>query len=200
MGDATATIVEMGGLVGYLKRGTITKCYSTGNILANNGGESGGLVGNILAGTITKSYSTSTIATGTSSFVGGLVGNVYTATITDVYARGNVTGNQWAGGLIGYLGGGATFSNGYSTGTVVGGNPSGGLLGDIGATAHSSFWLTGTAAGTTGESGGTVATAAEMTTTDTGGVNGIIDIYENAGWDGTTIWDLTPGAYPTLRP
>jgi len=84
-----------GGLVGY-NDGTITNCYSTGNISGNNW--TGGLVGSN-GGTINNSYSTGSV-TG-SSGTGGLVGYNYEGTITNCYSTGSVTGSSGTGGLVG---------------------------------------------------------------------------------------------------
>ena len=88
----------VGGLVGR-NDGTITNCYSTGNVTGSN--YVGGLVGrNYVSGTITNCYSTGNV-TGSGS-VGGLVGYNGYGAITNCYSTGNVTGSSYVGGLVGY--------------------------------------------------------------------------------------------------
>ena len=93
---------DIGGFVGY-NTGTISNCYSTGNVdnLDNlyAPGSSGGLVsGN--AGTITNSYAIGNV-TGV-GYVGGLVGSNVAGKISSSYAAGNVNGGSDVGGLVGY--------------------------------------------------------------------------------------------------
>ena len=66
------------------------------------------------------------------------------------YARGNVSGGQTAGGLVGYSGNSsctATISDSIAVGTVTGSSPLGGLVGENDGTITNSFWdsHTGTA-------------------------------------------------------
>ncbi len=76
------TGVEIGGLVGYHKSGSITSCYATGSVA----GEMlvGGLVGDNNGGEIFNSYSTGGV-TGI-DMVGGLVGQ---------NSEGTITGSFW---------------------------------------------------------------------------------------------------------
>ena len=125
-----------GGLVGCLvgiNFGTVSNCYSTGNIAGYM--YVGGLVG-VNDGTVSNSYSTGNVAGNV--VVGGLVGlNGYTApgTVNNSYSTGDVTGESSLGGLVGVNGyfAPATVSNSYSTGDVTGGSGVGGLVGMNGA-------------------------------------------------------------------
>jgi hypothetical protein len=154
----------IGGLVGY-SRGTVSNCYSTGNVTGEEGigglvGENygtvsdsystgnvtgchavGGLVGRNeheregVEGTVSDSYSAGSV-TG-ESVVGGLVG-MNSATVSNSYSSGNVTGQEYVGGLVGFNG--ATVSDSYSTGSVTGYKWVGGLVGDNNGPVNNSFY------------------------------------------------------------
>lgn len=128
----------VGGLVGE-NEGTITNCYSSGDVIATaiaTGTNSaitnaGGLVGENNEGTITNCYSSSNVtgtATATNNAqakVGGLAGGNYSSgIITNCYSNGDVTATAtgtfaatYAGGLVGdNLW--STIDNCYSTSSV----------------------------------------------------------------------------------
>lgn len=112
----------VGGLVGNLSSGSVTKSFATGSIVTKYG-YVGGLVGEAYDGIISNSYATGNV-TSTDAYVGGLVGNLYGGTITETYSTGNVTINaqnnleeNYAGGFIGGLIGGE-IKNSYSLGNV----------------------------------------------------------------------------------
>ena len=176
----------VGGLVGYNNGGTATG-YATGAV---SGAEHvGGLVG-VNGGTATG-YATGAVS-GTSFYVGGLVGvNGGTGTATG-YATGAVSGPGWVGGLVGYNNGGT--ATGYATGAVSGVNFVGGLVGDNGGTA------TGYARGSVTRSSGTATTFGLLAGSNsitlsgyhsgTAGESGIDDTIGATGEDGTEI-DIT---------
>jgi hypothetical protein len=144
----------IGGLAGYTVSGSLSHCYTTGDV----GGVSdsmyiGGLVGLNLKGTLTYCYSTGNVGgSQDAGFTGGLAGsNGADGTIIQCYSTGTVNGNFEAGGLCGennglirncyaagavsgpdnayYLGGLCGFNDGtiedcYATGSVRAGNGS----------------------------------------------------------------------------
>ncbi len=112
---------NVGGLVGWNHEGTITNCYSTGNVGGNK--KVGGLVG-YNRGTITNSYSTGIV--GGRQDIGGLVGG-NAGTIIVCYSTGSVQGSEYIGGLGGLNFG--TITNCYSTGSVSGNEKVGGVVG-----------------------------------------------------------------------
>ena len=124
-----------GALAGY-NNGTISNCFSTGNVI---GGDStywiGGLVGGG-SGNISNSFSTCNVTGYISMYAGGLVGDC-SGYITNCYSTGNVTGGDYlqaSGGFAGQVGYG-TISNCYSTGKVSCGAWSfdiGGFAGEMG--------------------------------------------------------------------
>ena len=108
----------VGSLVGYLRDGTITDCYSTGGIVAGDCCV-GGLVGwNSEKGTITNCYAAGSISGEYS--VGGLVGGNDDGKISNCYSEAIVSGTTEVGGLVGRNDYG-TITNCYSTGSVKGG-------------------------------------------------------------------------------
>ncbi|MDD2234920.1 MAG: GLUG motif-containing protein, partial [Desulfitobacteriaceae bacterium] len=97
--QVTAPGDYVGGLVGN-NRGTMNRCYSTGDVYSSNG-----------------------------AYIGGLAGDNWDGHIKDSYATGNVTGRSNVGGLVGWHGySGTEIRNCYSTGQVRGAS-AGGLIG-----------------------------------------------------------------------
>jgi hypothetical protein len=97
----------VGGLIGNNSYGTISNCYSAGNVNASSStAYTGGLVGYNSDSTISNCYSTSDVnAASTSNYAGGLVGYNY-GSISDCYSAGSVAAPaSHAGGLLGYNGG-----------------------------------------------------------------------------------------------
>ena len=114
----------VGTLVGFLRAGSVTNCYSTGTIKAIN--TIGGLVGAAVDATISNSYSAVNVFS-TAGRVGGLIGEVGSSTITNCFSIGNVEGDGLVGGLMGAAGE-ATISNCYATGNVAGSESVGGFI------------------------------------------------------------------------
>jgi len=131
----------VGSLVGTLIGGTVTACYSTGEIRAYRDNV-GGLIGNSSNSTIVDCYSTARVLGGViggtndmSMNAGGLVGAFTDGTITNCYFTGTV--EQYfdialsaVGGLVGSLSG-STITRSYSTGNVYGFISVGGLVGGV---------------------------------------------------------------------
>lgn len=93
---------DVGGLVGYMKEGTIESCHVSGSV---QGGKNrvGGLVGSNCAGKITASSAEVKVtASGELSMsAGGLVGLNEDGRISDSHAGGDVFGQLYVGGLVG---------------------------------------------------------------------------------------------------
>jgi hypothetical protein len=112
---------HVGGLVGFIRNGSISNCYCTGDVSGDR--VVGGLAG-CATGSISNCYSTGDVH-GVDD-VGGLVGlNDYS--ISNCYSTGNVTGGHDVGGLVGYTEG--NISNCGSNGDVNGVGKVGGLVG-----------------------------------------------------------------------
>jgi hypothetical protein len=163
---------DVGGLVGYNNKGTVTDSYSSGSVTGNN--SAGGLVG-WNRGTMSDSYSSGSV-TGNYN-VGGLAGK-NSGTASTSYSSGSVTGDDHVGGLVGKNDG--TTSTSYSTGSVTGNTRVGGLVGDNAGTVSDSFWDTQTS-GQANSDGGSGKNTTEM-----------IDIttFTGVAWD---ITDVDPG-------
>jgi len=161
----------VGGLVGAIRHGTVSHCYSTGKVSGNFvigglvGANSFGIVsavhsaanvtgcsvvGGLLganAGTVSNSYSTGRVVG--NAAVGGLVGD-NDGTVGSSYCTGSVSGDQHIGGLVGVNAGLGSVSNSYCTGTVSGNQYVGGLIGCNGDRGTvSNCYSTGSVAGTT---------------------------------------------------
>ena len=88
------------GWCGVEDGGTVTQCYSTGEV--SGGWYVGGLVGDNYSGTVTQCYSTGCgqRQLGVSA---GWWGATHGGTVTQCYSTGAVSGNSHVGGLIGVL-------------------------------------------------------------------------------------------------
>jgi len=173
-----------GGLVGWNNHGNISQAYATGSV--NGAGIVGGLVGRNQYGFISDSYASGAV-TGTTQ-AGGFIGShnavivadlsLYANSLVRSYSRGQVNGPTT--GVVAHFIGGLTSGNrGAGAGFYQGNSPA--------ATADC-FWNTQTS--TRSYSGhGSGKTTAEMLLAST---------FLNAGWS-PAIWNLTNGAYPTLR-
>ena len=161
---------DVGGLVGYNNKGTVTDSYYSGSVTGN--GEVGSLVGYNDESTVTDSYSSGSV-TGNYN-VGGLAGK-NSGTVSTSYSSGSVTGYNNVGGMVGENTG--TVSNSYSTGNVTGDSSVGGLVGDNPGTVSDSFWDTQSSGQATSD-GGSGNTTEEMMDFDT---------FDGVGWDITAV-------------
>ncbi|MEA2879413.1 MAG: hypothetical protein QOF14_4609 [Hyphomicrobiales bacterium] len=141
-----ATGAGAGGLVGF-NFGAINSSVATGNVTGGNSsdifkaGAIGGLVGlNDANGVINSSVAGGAVSAGSKSSAGGLVGS-NNGTIIGGGATGDVSSlDNFAGGLVGFNGNGATITGSIATGNVSGGGFSlGGLVGDNAGTITGSF-------------------------------------------------------------
>jgi hypothetical protein len=165
----------VGGLVGY-NRGTVSNCYSTGNVTGDF--QVGGLVGRNF-GTVRNSYSTASVSGDVE--VGGLVGlNEYESdgvegTVSNSYSTASVTGSECVGGLVGLNA--AAVSDSYSTASVIGSEDVGGLVGTNGGTVNNSY-STGSMTGE--ERVGGLAGYSSGTVSNCHSIGSVIG-YENVG-------------------
>jgi len=145
------------------------------NVSITGLGNVGALVGNKQDGnlTVNNCYISGGV-TGTNN-VGGLVGYInMESAVSNCYSTGSVTGSSnIVGGLAGYLRNQSNVVNSYSTGSVNGNNFVGGLVGFLNASSVSnSFWDTQTSGTSTGigagnSTGATGKTTAQMKTAGT---------------------------------
>jgi len=119
------TGVFVGSLVGHLSSGTVSNCYAEGTSVTGASGVGGLVGGGNYTGTISNCYATGDVSG--NNYVGGLVGS-NGDTILDCYATASVSGNQFVGGLVGMNKG--TISNCYADVNVSSTGPdTGGLVG-----------------------------------------------------------------------
>jgi len=127
-GDVNGVTTHVGGLVGWNEYGCVSNCYSTGDVKGDDC--IGGLVG-WNNGSVSNCHSTGDV--NGIGWVGGLVGENWAGSISNCYSTGNVTGGVYVGGLVGWNDGGV--SKCCFTGSVSGEFSVGGLIG--------SNWLAG---------------------------------------------------------
>jgi hypothetical protein len=187
----------VGGLVGHAHHGSISNCYSTGQVTGDThvgglAGESGGTmsscysaasvsgsfeVGGLIGqnhGTVSKSYSTGSVIG--HQYVGGLVAWNHEGTISNSHSSARVDGESLVGGLVGHNR--ASVTNCYSTGNVTGLEDVGGLVGrNYQGTVSDSFWDIPTSGQGT-SAGGTGKTTAQMKD---------IATFSGAEWDIITV-------------
>ena len=140
-GDITATASQyVGGLAGYSmnSNSTLANCYAKGNVSGRD--EVGGLIGQCY-GMITDSHSYGDVI-GASGNIGGLTGTVYSR-IQNSSANGNVKSTGSTGNVGGLVGSSSNtgVSNCYATGDVSGGEYAGGLVGVSTTTINKSYSL-----------------------------------------------------------
>jgi hypothetical protein len=130
-GSVTAQLRYVGGLVGGARfGGVISGSHATGDV-TSSAGSIGGLIGfNDSGQSVDDSFATGAVnMIGSGDSVGGLIGENYGGPITNSYATGNVTGDDYVGGLVGYHGTSDGITASYATGDVTGRIFVGGLAG-----------------------------------------------------------------------
>jgi hypothetical protein len=186
--------IHDGGLIGGVQdAGTVRWCSSSAYVEAKSTGSGviiGGLIGSGTMSLMDQCFATGNVrCTGCigGADVGGLMGahgGLHWHTHRDCYARGDVSGGNMMGGLIGDMwNNNGLVDNCYSTGAVAGaGAHIGGLIGrkSGGAAVTSSFWDVDTS-GQVVSAGGTGRTTAQMKTKTT---------FTGAGWDFVNIWGI----------
>jgi len=126
---------NIGGIVGYNNRATVTKSFSSAEINAPLARYVGGVLGNNSNGSVTSCYSTSTVK----GFdrVGGIIGNNGNGTVSKCYTAGKVTGTSQVGMVFGATSG-SSVSNCYFDESYKGiANTT------VGATSKTSIQMTG---------------------------------------------------------
>ena len=122
----------IGALVGNMEDGTVTNCYTTGEVTGRM--YTGGLIGYISSGIVTKSYSEATVVV-SYQHGGGLIGYISSGTISESYSTGDVSSGMYVGGFVGSTNSSGTIINSsYSTGNVsADGGYCGGFVGRTGS-------------------------------------------------------------------
>ena len=145
-GSVTGSTIDVGGLVGFLLRGSLIDSTFDGTV-SGTASHMGGLVGANTGATIRYSEAAGTVtASGSSSgHVGGLAGS-NTGTIAASFAASAVNANDayWVGGLVGTNGGPYAKGSGrilacYANNAVNGKGDVGGLVGENYASISTSY-------------------------------------------------------------
>lgn len=116
---------EVGGLIGQCY-GMITDSHAYGDVIGASG-NIGGLTGTVYARIQNSSANGNVKSTGSTGNVGGLVGSSSNTGVSNCYATGDVSGGEYAGGLVGVST--TTINKSYSLGNVSGAKNKGGLVG-----------------------------------------------------------------------
>ncbi|MBO5171035.1 MAG: hypothetical protein J6J18_11365, partial [Oscillospiraceae bacterium] len=124
-GNVSGTGKGVGGVFGSCSGGSVSNCYNTGSITSTSYFVGG--VGGYNEATVTACYNTGMVSSSNNNQVGGVIGrNV--GDVTACYNTGAISGNNYVGGVCGYVSGG-TVNACYSTGTVSGSSDVGGVCG-----------------------------------------------------------------------
>lgn len=176
--------LNVGGLVGRVLSGMITKCKTECSIFGKI--RVGGLCGYVKNDLINQCYSSGNVEGANS--VGGLVGYHFRGLINNSYSLANVIGEEEVGGFVGFNSDEITYC--YSSGEVKGTYYVGGFAGyDYGITTNS-FWNVETSNQISSD-GGTGLNTSEMKKQNN---------YLNSNWDFDQIWyNLESKSYPILR-
>ncbi len=199
-----------GGICGYQYRGTITNSYNTGRVYANAGNSTtssayaGGITGYLNnSASIVKCHNIGDVEA-YGQFAGGITGNMNNSNnqITNCYNLGNVTANQYSGGICGRLYYG-TISKCFTAGSVTGNSYIGGIYGSsYGGSTSGNYILSGSAANSYG---GTFATADEFASGKiayvlNGSVSGGATWRQNIGTDSLPVMDVDHAMVYTSAP
>jgi hypothetical protein len=176
---------SVGVLAGVNSGGLIENSLVTGKV--KGGDIVGGLVGDNFGGKVRDSSADVEVyAMGDTA--GGLIGRNQDK-LENSYSRGDVTGGEEIGGLVGSTTGGA-ISNSYATGGVEGNKSVGGLVGDNNGVVSESYWDT-ESSGQDSSDGGAGLTTSEMQG-DSYNAGFESDIVDDSAFTGVT------GDYPEL--
>ena len=121
-GGTETSLLNIGGIAGYVSRCVIDRCTNTGVVTGYQ--HVGGIVGYIAGGTVSRCHNTADV-TGYSAGVGGIVGYAYTAVLTidgclnegSIAITGSPSQAEVAG-IIGYSNVGLTIKNTGNRGNV----------------------------------------------------------------------------------
>ncbi len=176
-GDVTGNWY-VGGLVGFARLTDVDDSYVTGEVSGSR--YVGGALGRSWNSHLKGSFAIGDVL-GVTTDTGGLVGElINNSSIEDCFARGNVSGNDNVGGLVGLMTA-SDITNAYSTGSVSAYETSGGLVGHLNTgSVVNSYWDTETS-DQDSSAAGEGRTTEEMTHPYAD------NTYE--GWDFNAVWN-----------
>ena len=118
-GSSITGSTSVGGIVGLVYGGTVAGCFVSENVAISGEGEIGGIVGSNLGGTVEGCLvSENVTVTASLTDVGGIVGIVDGGTIDYCVNNSSVSGDNYVGGITGYVYTTATLSNNLNLGAV----------------------------------------------------------------------------------
>ena len=198
----------VGGLVGYLADGSVSRCFVDAKITGSNN-YLGGFVGLVKGGAmISDSYATGNV-TGNSAnswrvggFVGENDGDIFTS-----YATGNASGKTMIGGFVGVNGSSAeSIYSSFSVGTVTatGTGNKGGFIGYNDGDFYNSGRLVQSGVNAAGHSGvGGMGTSSYEETDPAVFFDKTHGVYtagsDDDTWNFDAVWQEHSNSYPTLR-
>ena len=210
---ANTSVNFVGALAGYAADTTITNVHVLSGSVTGGNGYVGGLIGGIRENsytTISMSSSAADVNSTSTSIAnaGGLVGSIAnesssTVIISNSYATGNVitkttqtSTDDYAGGLVGYMGSSSLIENSYAAGTVTTtNNKRGGIVGFMySGTVKNSLFHAKTAANVFGYSSSSAISTGNARFTDSLPVG----IWTSRGFS-EDIWDFSGTGAPTLK-
>lgn len=194
---------DVGGLVGQLGGGSITRSFASGDVLGL--AYVGGLVGFLEAGLIQGSWATGTV-NGTGKEIGGLVGRQEDGLIQGSWASGDVSGGgESIGGLLGRQVFGL-LKESWASGDVTGLDNVGGLVGRQQGAQNSGqsgrliedSWASGDVSGVdsvgglVGQNSGVIRRAySRGTVQGSSSVGGLVGSSSSGGVTHDSFWDVT---------
>lgn len=204
----TGEAVDTAGLVGWNCEGSLERCYAAVNVTVNSGADSvagGGLVGRN-AGPVKNCYATGNVSVNArNAHVGGLIGEMggNSVEVVNCYATGDVSANGKytnAGGLVGW---GYSVKNSFATGSVSsyasGANNSqayaGGAIGKVGNDKNEGVY---SVEGQSISCSDNLNKSPIETVTSADNLKSASFLKGTLGFD-ETVWNITDGAYPTLK-
>ncbi len=144
-GQVISTLEKVGGIVGLANQVTVSDSYNLNTITGN--GRVGGILGDMVGGNITRVYNKGNIIS-TAIHTGGLVGYNDSGSIENSYNEGDLQStNTHMGGIVGasLLG---SITNTYNIGDLTTSNDYyGGIAGFSSATMQNNYYLQGNYAG-----------------------------------------------------
>jgi hypothetical protein len=201
-GEVTSSGDDVGGIAGYSNQGYLEQTNNSGNIIGVGNQYTGGVVGlQTGAGVNAKifnSYNSGNISG--NNYVGGITGWINMSRTEKNYNTGEISGNNYVGGITGKNSG--KLINSFSTGGVSGVSEYGGLIGENETTAfyyelNGAYWDTILSSQANCYSAG--SSDCELPTNNNAPYYYDSDNEPLLSWDFDTIWSERVNNYPILQ-
>jgi hypothetical protein len=205
------TSAAQAGLVGYMNGGSVSRCWYSGDLTANDNAYTAGLVAVASGVDFTDVYTQGTLSGETYS--GALVGGLDGGSLTNAYSSMDVTSaaGTYSGGLTGYMsdqGGGGnpnlTVSNVFFAGIFTESATNAGVITSfIDNTDFDGVFYDQDTCGCATELGSGSPDSGSVTAVNTDGLDA--DYFKNnntsapmASWNFSTVWQTNDSEFPTL--